>query len=233
MRPASTKAATSSTRRDAIRADSRVTATLQRHGAIAYSTLDEPLLLAKGTVPWGSVAALPGAGAAAATAAAVAAAAPVPLAAPTAMPIPITVTPAQPVPPARHAEAVAAREPASERGRCSDCALVESVRAVEAPPRGGAIGAIGGAIAGAVLGKELGEAHTRRVLTVLGAIGGALAGRQIERQATQSTHYDVDLRLADGSLLKRRYEQAPPFAAGTTIRLGAPPGRGTPVPASF
>jgi outer membrane lipoprotein SlyB len=96
-------------------------------------------------------------------------------------------------------------------------------------PRGGVIGAIGGAIAGAILGKELGEAHKQRMLTLLGAIGGGLAGRQIERQATQSTQYDVDLRLADGTVLKRRYEQAPPFAVGATIRLGTP-SRGTPAP---
>jgi outer membrane lipoprotein SlyB len=67
------------------------------------------------------------------------------------------------------------------------------------------------------------------MLTLLGAIGGGLAGRQIERQATQSTQYDVDLRLADGTVLKRRYEQAPPFAVGATIRLGTP-SRGTPPP---
>jgi len=79
------------------------------------------------------------------------------------------------------------------------------------------------------LGKELGEAHKQRMLTLLGAIGGAVAGRQIERQASQSTHYEVDLRLADGTLLRRRYEQAPPFAPGATIRLGTP-ARGAAVP---
>ena len=121
------------------------------------------------------------------------------------------------------------RRSAAERAACSDCAVVESVRAVEAAPSGGVIGTIGGAIAGAILGKELGEAHKRRMLTVLGAIGGAVAGRQIERQATQSTQYEVDLRLADGTLLRRRYEQAPPFAVGATIRLGTPM-RGTPAP---
>ena len=143
------------------------------------------------------------------------------------MPVPIAVTPRQPrpVPPA----AFAATPPPSEHVPCSDCAVVESVRPVEVAPRGGVIGAIGGAIAGAILGKELGEAHKRRMLTLLGAIGGGLAGRQIERRSTQSTQYDVDLRLADGTVLKRRYEQAPPFAAGATIRLGTP-SRSAPVP---
>jgi uncharacterized protein YcfJ len=209
---------------DAVRPESRVTATLQKNGAVAYAVLDEPLLLARGTVPW-DVAATP--------AESTAPSAPPPgtrvpksVAAETAMPIPTTVTPRQPqrTPPA----AVAAAPLPSEPAPCGDCAVVESVRPV-AVARGGVIGAIGGAIAGAVLGKELGEAHKQRMLTLLGAIGGGLAGRQIERQATQSTQYDVDLRLADGTVLKRRYEQAPPFAVGATIRLGTP-SRGTPAP---
>jgi len=243
-------------RADAVRPESRVTATLEKQGAVAYAALDEPLLLARGTVPWG----VPAAPAEASPPAFVATPSPMPAFTPspvpalapspvpalesspapstatplpqsasveTAMPVPIAVTPRQPrpVPPA----AFAATPPPSEHVPCSDCAVVESVRPVEVAPRGGVIGAIGGAIAGAILGKELGEAHKRRMLTLLGAIGGGLAGRQIERQATQSTQYDVDLRLADGTVLKRRYEQAPPFAAGATIRLGTP-SRSAPVP---
>jgi outer membrane lipoprotein SlyB len=203
---------------DSVRPESHVTATLQKNGAVAYAALDEPLLLARGTVPWGGLASA--AEEAPAPRATVRPAQP----AETALPVPVAVAP-RPVPPA----AFPAAPPPAGDSACSDCALVESVRAVEVAPRGGVIGAIGGAIAGAILGKEVGEAHKRRMLTLLGAVGGALAGRQIERQATQSTvQYDVDLRLADGTVLKRRYEQAPPFVAGATIRLG--PSRGTPVP---
>ena len=209
---------------DAVRPESRVTATLRKNGAVAYAALDEPLLLAKGTVPWG-VAAAP----AEAPARPALTVTPLPQSVPTetTMPVPIAVTPGQPQP--LPPPAFAARPPPVEHSPCSDCAVVESVRPVAVAPRGGVIGAIGGAIAGAVLGKELGEAHKQRMLTLLGAIGGGLAGRQIERQATQSTQYDVDLRLADGTVLKRRYEQAPPFAVGATIRLGTP-SRGTPAP---
>ena len=197
---------------DAIRPESRVGATLQKDGAVAYAALDEPLLLPRGTVPWGT------------SAAPLSAAPPLeptplppPAAAEPTRPAPIPNAP-QPVPPA----VFAATAPRAERTPCDDCAVVESVRAIEAGPRGGVIGTIGGAIAGALLGNELGEAHKRRMLTVLGAIGGALAGRQVERQATRPTEYEVDLRLADGTLLKRRYEQAPPFVPGATIRLGTP-----------
>ncbi|HSC62064.1 MAG TPA: glycine zipper 2TM domain-containing protein [Caldimonas sp.] len=196
---------------DAIRPESRVSATLQKDGAVAYAALDEPLLLPRGTVPWGAAAAQESAPPIGRT--------PVPQAAPVEPVRPVLIPAApQPVPRA----AVAATPPLPGRTPCDDCAVVESVRAVEAAPRGGVIGTIGGAIAGALLGNELGEAHQRRMLAVLGAIGGALAGRQIERHATRSTEYEVDLRLADGTLLKRRYDQAPPFAPGATIRLGTP-----------
>jgi len=210
---------------DAIRPESRVTATLQKNGAVAYAALDEPLLLAKGTVPWGLAATpveTPAPAPAVVAPAVPPVATPVPLSLPAepTIPAPIAVAPrpAQPVRPPR----LAATTPPPDAAPCGDCAVVESIRAVELAPRGGVIGTIGGAIAGAILGKELGEAHKQHMLTVLGAIGGALAGRQIERQATKSVQYDVDLRLADGTLLKRRYEQPPPFAAGATIRLGTP-----------
>ena len=197
---------------DAIRPESRVTVTLQKNGAVAYAALDEPLLLARGTVPW-NVATAPAVEAAPAPPAGT----PVPQAGPTARRPPAVVTPPLAAPPVTIASTTVI-----ERTACGDCAVVESVRAVETAPSGGVIGTIGGAIAGAILGKELGEAHKQRMLTLLGAIGGAVAGRQIERHATQSTQYDVELRLADGTLIRRRYEQAPPFAVGATIRLGTP-----------
>ena len=224
--------------RDSIRAGSRVTASLQRGANVAYATLDEPLLLAAGSVPWSTAApaTMPSTPAPVADAAMPMpmpiaeprASAPVPLAdareSPpvviveprTSTPVPIAVSPLR-----SPADAVGVAATPSPRDLvpCSDCAVVESVQAVEAAPRGGVVGAIGGAIAGAILGKELGAEHTRRVLGVLGAIGGALVGREIERQATRSTQYDVVLRRADGTLLNRRYEQAPPFGVGETIRL--------------
>jgi outer membrane lipoprotein SlyB len=220
---------------DAIRADSRVTASLQRGGSVAYSTLDEPLLLETGSVPWSTAATSPatanGALAMSAPAPNGKAASPVPTSAATTLAA-SSGAPARvgvPVPLAAAALPPAAAPRGAEP--CADCAVVESVQAVEAPPRGGTIGAIGGAIAGAILGKEAGAAHNRRMLSLLGAIGGAFAGREVERKATQSTHYDVVLRLPDGSALKRRYEEAPPFSTGETIRLGASARQGAPVPA--
>jgi outer membrane lipoprotein SlyB len=116
---------------------------------------------------------------------------------------------------------------------CADCAVVESVRIVKEAPSGGAIGTIAGTIAGAILGEEIAEAHRQRVLGLLGAIGGALGGREIERQATRATHYDVVLRRPDGSTLTRRYDRAPPFAQGETVRLDGTTERRAPAAAPF
>ena len=214
--------------RDSIRANSRVTASLQRDGRVAYATLDEPLLLATGSVPWSTANA--GAPVPAVPVPAVPAPPVVVIESRTPSPVPLAVSPSRaPLEGVETASAAAPREPV----QCYDCAVVESVQPVEAPPRGGVVGAVGGAIAGAILGKELGAEHTRRVLSVLGAIGGALAGREIERQATRPTQYDVVLRRADGSVLKRRYEQAPPFRVGETIRLDTASGPGSRVPATL
>ena len=224
--------------RDAIGAASRVTATLQQRGAIAQADLEAPLLLAEVPLPWADAAAKV---ASSGSPPAQLPAQPVPaIGAPVAAsPLPLVVAPAPVAAPAP--AIVVARAPlaapapavvvarAPERATCEDCARVESVREVEVRPLG-AIGAIAGAIAGAVLGDELGREHTRRMTRVIGAIGGALAGREVERRATQRIQYDVVLRANDGHREARRYDHAPPFAPGATVRLGAVRGESAPVP---
>jgi outer membrane lipoprotein SlyB len=134
---------------------------------------------------------------------------------------------------ARQADSATRLARAAEPAACADCAVVESVRLVKEAPTGGAIGTIAGTIAGAILGEEIAEAHRQRMLGLLGAIGGALGGREIERQATRATHYDVVFRRADGSTLTRRYDRAPPFAQGETVRLDGAAERGAPAAAPF
>ena len=182
---------------DAVRPESRVTATLQKNGAVAYAALDEPLLLAKGTVPWAPPRRARGA--------------PRPPRRPqTTMPVPIAVTPRQPrvIPPA----AFAATPPPSAPAPCGDCAVVESVRAVEVAPRGGVIGAIGGAIAGAILGKELGEAHKQRMLTA--SRRDRRRARRPPDRATGDAVDPVRRRPASG----RRHGAEAPLRAGAAVR---------------
>ena len=221
--------------RDAIVASSRVTATLQHDGQLATAALEGPLVLAAAPLPWADAARAQGQVAAAASpppTPAVTAPSPVPVPAPRVDPAPVIVAPVStPAPPARAVAApsvVVARAP--QRVSCDDCAFVQSVHLVEPVP-GGPIGAVAGAIAGAVLGKELGEAHHRRMLALLGALGGAFAGHEIGKQATQQrAQYDVVLRTGDGRSHTLRFDHAPSFAPGDTVRFDAVRGEALPAP---
>jgi uncharacterized protein YcfJ len=106
-----------------------------------------------------------------------------------------------------------------DRRACDDCAVVESIRAVEIRGVPGHLGAIVGGVIGALFGDQIGQAEGRRVARIVGAVGGALAGREIERRHGSRTQYDVVLRRPDGTTQMRRYEGMPPFRVGDTIRL--------------
>jgi len=208
---------------DRLRNDSKVIATLQRDGQVVRSTLAEPLLLERGTVPWANDAAQ----AAAPPRSSIAVAPrddappgtprggePVPFAEPAPQ-----VVPAPPIAPVPRTAPSPRLAPAPTRPACGDCAVVEAIRAEPVAERRGVVGALAGGIAGAILGEKLAEAHRRHVMQVLGAVTGALLGREIEMRQTSSPAYTVVLRLADGSALERRYDQPPPFRVGDSVSL--------------
>jgi outer membrane lipoprotein SlyB len=72
-----------------------------------------------------------------------------------------------------------------------------------------------------VLGNQVGGGNGRKAMTVIGAIGGAVAGNEIEKRARSTEHYDVKVRMADGSTRVIRYDTAPTFQTGDRIRVGA------------
>lgn len=108
---------------------------------------------------------------------------------------------------------------ASVEARCHDCGVVQSVQAVDLPGQPGVAGAIAGGVVGAILGNQVGRGDGRLAARVLGALGGAIAGREIERAHRQRTHYDVVLRLDDGSEQRRRFSTPPPFRAGDRVKI--------------
>ncbi len=119
--------------------------------------------------------------------------------------------------------APAARAPA--QAACGTCGVVESVREVRVPAQDNGdhlIGTIAGGVAGGVVGNQFGGGHGKTALTVLGAVGGALAGREVERNIRQQqtvTHYELTVRMGDGS--KRQFRSAQPFAfaSGDHVRV--------------
>lgn len=169
---------------DQIWPGARVTAVLRRGNQVAASVLEEPLQI----------------GASAPTTPEP----PIAQSAPIEEVAPIAASPriGTPVPPKPAAFA------------CADCAVVESVRAVEVGSVPGKVAAAAGGVAGAVFGDEVGRAHARHVAWVL----GALTGRKIEPDGAQRTRYDVLLRLPSGAVQTRSYDSVPPFKVGDTVR---------------
>ena len=113
--------------------------------------------------------------------------------------------------------------PVPAAAACADCAVVESVRAVEVGSHRGVLGAITGGLIGAILGNQVGRGEGRSAARVIGALGGAVAGRELERNRSWRTRYDVVLRLPSGAAQTRSYDSKPPFEVGDTVRLDAAP----------
>lgn len=173
-----------------IAANAPVVATLRRGAEVAQSMLDEPLVLG---------AAMRDGRTASARAASVA--------------------------DSRLAEATrpphssASANPLQRNVACTDCAVVESVRAVETDGRDGVAGAVAGGLLGAILGHQIGHGDLRGFARIVGAVGGALTGRAIERASTRQVRYDVVLRLPDGGSQVHSYDAPPPVRVGERIRV--------------
>jgi len=101
---------------------------------------------------------------------------------------------------------------------------IEAVREVKTPAeKSNGIGPVAGGIAGAVLGsqigKDVGGKGTRNILTVLGAAGGAFGGREIERHARATKHWEIDVRLDDGTQRTLSSEAQPYWQPGHRVRF--------------
>ncbi len=135
----------------------------------------------------------------------VAEASPAPYAAPppdAATPPPIAMTPAVAPPPI-----------------CTDCGTVISVRAVSTPGEGSGIGAVAGGVLGGVIGNQFGRGSGKDATRILGAIGGAIAGHQIEKQVRTTSHYDVTVRMDDGSTRTLTRTTDPGLSTGARVRV--------------
>ncbi|MFT4174879.1 MAG: glycine zipper 2TM domain-containing protein [Rhodocyclaceae bacterium] len=102
---------------------------------------------------------------------------------------------------------------------CSHCGTVESVRAVQAEGQGTGVGAVGGAAVGGVLGHQVGKGSGKDVATVAGALLGGLAGHQIEKRVRTETHYEIAVRMDDGSRQVFTDPNAPSWQQGDRVRV--------------
>lgn len=119
--------------------------------------------------------------------------------------------------------AVLGAQPASGAGQaskpCSTCGKVESVRKIESPKSTSGVGAVAGGVVGGVIGHQVGSGRGRTVATIAGAGAGALAGNTVEKKKKKSTSqgYEIDVRMADGSMRTVKSTTAPPVGQAVTL----------------
>jgi outer membrane lipoprotein SlyB len=129
--------------------------------------------------------------------------------------------------PAEKAAAVPAAKPAASRPRamanapaaCSDCGVIESIRAVEVEGEGTGIGAVGGAVVGGILGNQVGRGGGRTAATMVGVGAGAVAGHEIEKSMKKSMSYEVRVRMNDGTYRTFHEPAQPELAIGQKVRV--------------
>ena len=130
-------------------------------------------------------------------------------------PQPVQVQPApvqQQVPPATVA-------PAPPPPQCATCGTVDSIRITEKAGEGSAVGLIAGGLLGGLVGHQIGQGRGNTAATIVGAAGGAYAGHQVEKNAKRTLHYDVTVRMDDGTLRTIGYDVEPGFRSGDKVRF--------------
>ncbi|MEA3194511.1 MAG: hypothetical protein QOD26_2844 [Betaproteobacteria bacterium] len=138
----------------------------------------------------------------------------------------------RPKPVARHAAPVApvAQAPqAAEAPRAYEApkpaplpgvgGVIESVQEIEKKGENPIAGPIIGGIAGAVLGHQIGSGTGRTVATAVGAGAGILGGKVIEQKVRATKHWEVTVRLDDGSTKTVSSESQPAWHAGEHVRV--------------
>lgn len=122
---------------------------------------------------------------------------------------------------ARHQQmAEASQQPrAQARSHCANCGVVEAVNAVQQKGQGGVVGMVGGGVAGALVGSQIGHGGGKTVAELAGAAGGAFLGNEIEKKVNTTTHYEVAVRLENGSSQTVSYATQPAFSVGSRVRV--------------
>jgi outer membrane lipoprotein SlyB len=97
---------------------------------------------------------------------------------------------------------------------CNSCGTVEAINSVEVNGDGNYLGTIGGGVVGALLGSQVGGGSGRTLAQIAGAVGGAYAGNRAQANMSKTTHYEVLVRLQNGTT------QIVPFPAEPVYRVG-------------
>ncbi len=129
--------------------------------------------------------------------------------------------PRQSAPPVQQVEqqATPSPPPPAPSAPCANCGTVDAVRTLEKPGEGSAVGVIAGGLLGGLLGHQIGQGRGNTAATIVGAAGGAYAGHQIEKNVNKVIHYEVSVRMDDGTPRTVSYDVEPGFRAGDKVRF--------------
>ncbi|HWY24908.1 MAG TPA: glycine zipper 2TM domain-containing protein [Nevskia sp.] len=118
------------------------------------------------------------------------------------------------------AEEEASRRAASQAPPpCSDCGVVSSVTPVRKEGQAGWAGTLGGAAAGGLAGNQFGKGKGNIAMTALGVVGGAFAGREVEKQVTADTVYQVAVNMDSGGQRVVTVANGQGLAPGTKVHV--------------
>lgn len=104
---------------------------------------------------------------------------------------------------------------------CQTCGTVESVNLIQVQGEGGYLGTIGGGVVGAILGNQVGQGNGRTAAQIAGALGGAYAGRALEGKSRASNHYEVVVRMHNGTAQTISFAAEPGFKVGDKVKISA------------
>ena len=121
---------------------------------------------------------------------------------------------AAPVPPPPPAQVAMAPQPVP-----GVLGVVEAVREVTETPKTNGAGPIIGGVAGAIAGHQVGQGKGNILATLAGAAGGALGGLAVEGKVREVKHWDVVVRLDDGTTQTLRSDAQPFWHGGERVRL--------------
>ena len=102
---------------------------------------------------------------------------------------------------------------------CSDCGVVASVTPVRKAGQAGWAGTLGGAAAGGLAGNQFGKGKGNIAMTALGVVGGAFAGREVEKQVTADTVYQVAVNMESGGQRVVTVANGEGLAPGTKVHV--------------
>lgn len=120
--------------------------------------------------------------------------------------------------PARIAE-TARTESKAPANVCANCGVITAIRTVEQAGEGSGLGAVAGGVVGGLLGHQVGGGTGKDIATIAGAVGGGYAGHQIEKKVKTTKHYEITVRMDDGSHRTMVQETEPAFAIGEKVKI--------------